>query len=52
MADRAVANASPLIFLGKAGLLELLQVEAPEIVVPAAVCGAATRDVASAIDVS
>lgn len=37
MADRAVANASPLIFLGKAGLLELLQVEAPEVVVPAAV---------------
>lgn len=34
MADRAVVNASPLIFLAKAELLDLLLVEAPEIVVP------------------
>lgn len=34
MAERTAVNASPLIFLGKAGLLELLRVEAPEVVVP------------------
>jgi hypothetical protein len=37
VADRAVVNASPLIFLGKTGLLDLLHVEAAEIVVPSVV---------------
>ena len=34
MAERAVVNASPLMFLSKAGLIELLRVVAPQIVVP------------------
>ncbi len=34
MAERAVVNASPLIFLTRAGLLELLQLISPEIIVP------------------
>jgi len=34
----AVINTSPLIFLSKAGLVDLLQVLSPEIVVPTAVC--------------
>ena len=37
MPDQAVVNASPLIFLAKAGRLEFLQLAAPEILVPAAV---------------
>ena len=34
MAERAVVNASPLIFLSRAGLLDLLQLLSSEIVVP------------------
>jgi len=34
VAERAVVNASPLIFLTRAGLLELLQLISPEIIVP------------------
>lgn len=37
MPDQAVVDASPLIFLAKAGRLEFLQLAAPEILVPAAV---------------
>lgn len=34
MAERAVVNASPLIFLSRAGLIELLQLISREIIVP------------------
>ncbi len=34
MAERAVVNASPLIFLSRAGLLDLLQILSPEVIVP------------------
>jgi predicted nucleic acid-binding protein len=34
VAERAVVNASPLIFLSRAGLIELLQLISPEIIVP------------------
>lgn len=37
MPDQAVVDASPLIFLAKAGRLEFLQLAAPEILAPAAV---------------
>lgn len=37
MAERPAVNASPLIFLARAGLLELLKLEAEEIVVPKSV---------------
>lgn len=37
MAERPAINASPLILLTKAGLLDLLQSVSQEIVVPAAV---------------
>ena len=34
VAERAVVNASPLIFLSRAGLIELLQLISPEVIVP------------------
>ena len=37
MADRAIVNASPLIFLSKAHLTHLLQLAAPQVLVPEAV---------------
>jgi predicted nucleic acid-binding protein len=37
VADRPAVNASPLIFLTRAGRLDLLQLLSPEVVVPAAV---------------
>ncbi|HEU4834639.1 MAG TPA: hypothetical protein VFS90_09500, partial [Pyrinomonadaceae bacterium] len=37
MAEPAVVNASPLIFLSRAGLIDLLQIISPEVIVPAAV---------------
>lgn len=37
MAERPAINTSPLIFLTKGGILELLQIASQEIVVPAAV---------------
>lgn len=37
MADAAVVNASPLIFLSKAGLIDLLRVVSPQIMVPESV---------------
>ena len=34
MAERAVVNASPLIFLSRAGLIDLLQLASAEVIVP------------------
>ena len=39
MAERPVVNASPLIFLSKGNLLDLLKLAGEEVVVPAAVAG-------------
>lgn len=37
MSKQSVVNASPLIFLSKAGMIQLLQLEGPEVLVPKAV---------------
>ena len=37
VAERAVVNASPLIFLARAGLIDLLQLVSSEVIVPATV---------------
>jgi predicted nucleic acid-binding protein len=37
VAEPAVVNASPLIFLSRAGLIDLLQLVSPEVIVPEAV---------------
>jgi predicted nucleic acid-binding protein len=43
VADRPAVNASPLIFLARAGLLDLLQLASPEVVVPAPVAEEISR---------
>lgn len=43
MAERPAVNASPLIILSRAGLLNLLQLAAPELVVPDAVAAEILR---------
>jgi predicted nucleic acid-binding protein len=43
MPDCAVVNASPLIFLAKAGMIDFLQQAAPQILVPAAVAEEISR---------
>lgn len=43
MAEIAVVNASPLIFLAKAGLLDLLSLAAPQIIIPEPVAREITR---------
>jgi predicted nucleic acid-binding protein len=37
VAERAIINASPLIFLSRAGLIDLLQLISSEVIVPEAV---------------
>ena len=44
MADRPAVNASPLIFLARANLLDLLQLAGPDIVVPAPVADEILRE--------
>jgi predicted nucleic acid-binding protein len=43
VAEHAVVNSSPLIFLTRGGLLDLLQLVAPEIIVPSAVANEILR---------
>jgi predicted nucleic acid-binding protein len=43
VAERAVVNASPLIFLSRAGLLSLLQLATPELLVPESVAAEVRR---------
>lgn len=43
MPERAVVNASPLIFLAKAGLIHFLQQAAPLVLIPAAVADEISR---------
>ncbi len=39
MLNQSVVNASPLIFLSKAGMIHLLQLEGPDVLVPEPVVG-------------
>jgi hypothetical protein len=54
MSEMAIVNASPLIFLARTQFLPLLQLAAPEVLVPTAVAGEikarGTVDPASASD--
>ena len=43
MPDQAVVNASPLIFLAKAGMIHFLQQAAPQILIPTAVTNEISR---------
>ena len=39
MLNQSLVNASPLIFLSKAGMIHLLQLEGPDVLVPEPVAG-------------
>jgi predicted nucleic acid-binding protein len=41
--ERSAVNASPLIFLSRAGLLNLLQLVSPEIIIPKTVAAEINR---------